>query len=71
MMPDYMQKIGNICPQRWAIGAIEKLQSGKSLVDVAPMLLSLVILSLALFLLSIFFWGGYLKENISLKMNRR
>ncbi|MBU3103499.1 ABC transporter permease [Clostridium gasigenes] len=55
MMPDYMQKIGNICPQRWAIGAIEKLQSGKSLVDVAPMLLSLVILSLALFLLSIFF----------------
>lgn len=57
MMPDYMQKIGNICPQRWAIGAIEKLQSGKSLVDVAPMLLSLVILSLALFLLSIFFSG--------------
>lgn len=55
MMPDFMQKIGNICPQRWAIGAIEKLQSGGSLMDVAPMLLSLIILSIGLFLLSIFF----------------
>ncbi|MGL5085995.1 MAG: ABC transporter permease [Clostridium sp.] len=55
MMPDYMQKIGNICPQRWAIGAIEKLQAGEGLIDVAPMLISLVMLSLGLFLLSIFF----------------
>lgn len=55
MMPDYMQKIGNMCPQRWAIGAIEKLQSGSSLIDVAPMLLALVMLALGLFLLSIFF----------------
>lgn len=55
MMPEYMQKIGNICPQRWAIGAIEKLQAGGGLIDVAPMLTSLVMLSVGLFLLSIFF----------------
>lgn len=55
MMPDYMQKIGNLTPQRWAIGAIEKLQSGSNLAEVIPMLLAIVILALALFLLSIFF----------------
>lgn len=55
MMPEYMQKIGNLTPQRWAIGSIEKLQSGDTLSEVLPMLLAIIMLSVVLFLLSIFF----------------
>lgn len=55
MMPDYMQKLGSLCPQRWAVGAIETLQSGGTFIDALPMILALVMLSLGLFLLSIFF----------------
>lgn len=54
-MPDYMKKIGNLTPQRWAIDSIEKLQSGDALSEVLPMLLAIIMLSLVLFLLSIFF----------------
>lgn len=55
MMPDYMQKIGNLCPQRWAVNAIETIQNGGTLIDAAPMIIALIMLSLGLFLLSIFF----------------
>lgn len=55
MMPNYMQKIGNLTPQRWAIGSLEKLQSGAPLSEALPMILAILILSLILFLLSIFF----------------
>lgn len=31
MMPDFMQKLSNFTPQRWAIAAMEQVQSGASL----------------------------------------
>lgn len=55
MMPEYMQKIGNLTPQRWEIGSIEKLQNGDAISEVLLMLLAIIMLSVGLFLLSIFF----------------
>ncbi|GAB6167853.1 ABC transporter permease [Clostridium carnis] len=55
LMPDYMQKIGYICPQRWAMAAIEKLQFGGKFIEIVPLILALILLSIVLFLLSIFF----------------
>lgn len=34
IMPDFMQKLSNFIPQRWAIAAMEQVQSGASLLDV-------------------------------------
>lgn len=43
IMPDYMQKIANFVPQKWAIDAAEKLSAGEAMADI---LLNLGILSL-------------------------
>ncbi|AYE33583.1 ABC transporter permease [Clostridium septicum] len=52
-MPESMQRLGNLCPQRWAINAIEKLQEGSSFLEIIPMVLALIMLSIVLFLLSL------------------
>jgi ABC-2 type transport system permease protein len=34
MMPDFMQKLSNFTPQRWAIAALEQVQSGATLTEI-------------------------------------
>lgn len=66
MMSEGLQKISSILPPRWCLDAVEKLQAGKGIVDIIPQISGLIILSIFLFLLSIFFTRNKIvlvKEN--------
>ncbi|AZK45014.1 ABC transporter permease [Paenibacillus lentus] len=47
-MPEYMQKVANFVPQKWAIEAIELLSSGSSLQGIGIPLLILVLMAFVL-----------------------
>jgi len=53
-MPDYMQKIAYITPQRWTLDAIMDMQSGGGLAKVGPSLLMVLAFTLLFFLLAAF-----------------
>lgn len=55
MMNSTLQKIGNALPIRWIYIVIEKLQGGATLLSVAPLIGSLVMLIIVFILLSVFF----------------
>ncbi|MBD7911559.1 ABC transporter permease [Clostridium cibarium] len=55
LMSSTLQKIGNALPPRWIFLAIENLQKGKDIVSILPMVGGVLLLSILLFLLSIFF----------------
>ena len=55
MMNSTLQKIGNALPIRWIYRVIEKLQGGATLLSVAPLIGSLVMLIIVFILLSVFF----------------
>ncbi|MFF2484185.1 ABC transporter permease [Paenibacillus sp. NPDC058071] len=38
IMPDFMQKLANFTPQKWAIQAADRLSGGGSIIDIAPQL---------------------------------
>lgn len=50
-----LQKVGNALPIRWFILAVEKLQMGQNIESIFPIILALVLLTIFLFFLSIFF----------------
>jgi ABC-2 type transport system permease protein len=55
MMPDFMQKLSNFMPQRWAIAALEHVSSGAALSEVA-----LEICILLLFAVVLLAYGAYM-----------
>lgn len=55
LMSSNLQKIGNILPTRWIMLSVEKLQQGESFINVLPLIGAVLLLSLFLFGLSIFF----------------
>ena len=55
MMSETLQRIGSALPPRWFFLAIEKLQQGEPITSILPMAGGLLIVSIFLFLLSIFF----------------
>jgi len=57
LMPDYMQKLANFTPQRWAIKALEELSVGASIGDVS-LHLTILLLIAALLLAS----GAYVLQ---------
>lgn len=50
-----LQKVGNALPIRWFLLAVEKLQMGQNIESIFPIILALVLLTIFLFFLSIFF----------------
>jgi len=48
MMPEFMQKLSNIAPQKWAIEALDKLGAGAALSDVALQLTILLLFAAVL-----------------------
>ncbi|MMZ68759.1 ABC-2 type transporter [compost metagenome] len=48
VMPDYMQKIANVVPQKWTIQAVETISAGGTLSDIRMPLLILGIMALIL-----------------------
>ena len=50
-----LQKVGNALPIRWFLLAVEKLQMGQNIKSIFPIILALVLLTIFLFFLSIFF----------------
>jgi len=54
LMPKYMQQIANFLPQTWALEAIRQLQSGKTFVDIVPLLGIIVSFALAFFLIGMY-----------------
>ncbi|MEN1989135.1 ABC transporter permease [Paenibacillus hubeiensis] len=48
IMPDYMQKIANVVPQKWTIQAVETISAGGTLSDIRMPLLILGIMALIL-----------------------
>jgi len=54
MMPGFMQKIGYFVPQRWAMDAIQKLQTGGAQADISINLLILAAFAAALILIAIY-----------------
>lgn len=54
LMPDIMQKIGYFVPQRWAMNAIQKLQTGGGQGDIFMNLLILAAFAVALVLIAIY-----------------
>lgn len=55
-MPEFMQRIGDFFPQTWTLKAIDYLQHGKSLMEVAPYILlvfmfALVFIAIGIYLL--------------------
>lgn len=55
MMGESLKRIGSVLPPRWFFLAIEKLQEGETIIQILPEMGKLLTLSLALFLLSVFF----------------
>ncbi len=54
LMPDFMQKISYLVPQRWAIDAVTKMQTGSSLWGISWNLLVLAAFALALTLIAVY-----------------
>lgn len=54
-MSETLQKVGNILPPRWFLLSVEKLQNGEEIKAIIPMIAALILLTLFLYLLSIFF----------------
>ncbi|WP_195245678.1 ABC transporter permease, partial [Clostridium celatum] len=54
VMPNYMQKIGNLMPQRWVYICIENLQIYGSLSSIYQYIFYMIAISLILFSLSLF-----------------
>ena len=54
LMPDIMQKIGYFTPQRWAIDAVTRMQSGGAFGDITLNLLVLAAFAMALMLIAAF-----------------
>ncbi|MCX8129850.1 MAG: ABC transporter permease [Clostridia bacterium] len=54
VMPDFMQKLANFIPQKWALDAISKLQAGSSFYSVLINLSILLAFSLAFFLIAVY-----------------
>ncbi|NBI30702.1 ABC transporter permease [Chengkuizengella marina] len=48
IMPDFMQKLANIVPQKWAIEAVQKMAMGQELSDVSIHLLVLLLFAVIL-----------------------
>jgi len=59
MLPDFMQKLANFLPQKWAIAAIDRLGGGGSFSDVAMPLLILLLFAAVL----IAFGSAVLRPN--------
>ncbi|MDS0524266.1 ABC transporter permease [Clostridium sp. SHJSY1] len=55
LMSITLQKIGSILPPRWIFLAIENLQKGNGISSILPMVGGVLLLSILLFILSIFF----------------
>lgn len=55
MMGESLKRIGSVLPPRWFFLAIQKLQQGKTIIEILPEVGKLLIISIVLFLLSIFF----------------
>ena len=55
VMSKSMQRFGSILPPRWLFLAVEKLQAGEDVVSILPIIGTLLILIVFLFLLSVFF----------------
>lgn len=54
-MSETLQKVGNILPPRWFLLSVEKLQNGEGIIDILPMMVALILLTVFLYLLSVFF----------------
>ncbi len=54
LMPDYMQKISYFVPQRWAIMAVNRMQTGASFGEISFNLLVLAVFALALILVAVY-----------------
>jgi ABC-2 type transport system permease protein len=48
IMPDWMQKLSNFVPQKWAIDAIERMATGQRLADIGMNLGVLTLLAVIL-----------------------
>ena len=55
MMSETLQNVGSALPPRWFFAAVEKLQQGEGAISILPMISGLIIVTVFLFLLSIFF----------------
>lgn len=55
MMSETLQKVGSALPPRWFFQAIENLQHGEGVISIVPMVCGLLLVTIFLFLLSIFF----------------
>ena len=42
LLPDFMQKLANFTPQKWAIGAIDRLSGGESIWDISLLLMYII-----------------------------
>ncbi len=54
LMPDYMQRIAYITPQRWTLDAINMIQMNRRVVDVIPHLIVVLSFTALFFLLSVY-----------------
>ena len=55
LMSETLQKVGNILPPRWFLLSVEKLQNGEGIIDIIPMMIALLLLTVFLYILSVFF----------------
>lgn len=64
ILPDFMQKLANFTPQKWAIGAIDRLGGGGSLSDISLQLLILLLFAAVM----IAFGSAVLRPNRTSKL---
>lgn len=62
MMPEFMQKIANFLPQRWALDGVESLLLGNSLEKVLPNIAVLCAFALAFFAIAVY---GFNKQQLA------
>ena len=54
MMSKGMQRVGNVLPIRWFYIILEKLSANEGIISILPLLGCIILLTLVLFLLSVF-----------------
>lgn len=64
LMPEFMQRIGGLCPQRWAMDIIEKFQRGYGIKQAMPLIMAMILLSIVLFMLSLFWVNRRNLDNV-------